>query len=153
MRQITINLNHAENKTREGVAGSILFELLNAQEEKRLDAVLNKKGISRIDYIAGIEYIEYENTQKYREFVSKGRGNGWAKDMPLYFKECSFSDSIIDEAKISDGKHLKVYGDYWNAKYLDDWVAAKMDPNNIVELTTKKLNEAAIKALKSLYTD
>lgn len=71
----------------------------------------------------------------------------------MYYQERSFSDYIINLAAISKGKHLKGYGNYWNEKYLDDWVAAKKDPNNIVELTTKKLNEAAIKALKSLYKD
>jgi hypothetical protein len=141
----------------DSIAGTILFELLNASADAELTQIANVKDISRIDYMVRLEFVEYLNTQKSIRYVAAARGNGWGAAMPSKWEVETFSTYINQLADYKDGIHLKHYGDAWNKANLLAWRMELKNPDDItnpevVDLVNEGfLDESAINALRKLY--
>ncbi|MBS4168347.1 hypothetical protein [Parachlamydia sp. AcF125] len=75
----TIFVNGVNQKDFGETIGSVIFELYNAvatRELKRLDALAAAGKIDKFSYVRAVEYVEYCNSLKASEIVSKGIKQG-----------------------------------------------------------------------------
>lgn len=116
------------------VASTLFFELMNAKQEKRFQDLSNqaaKGNVSRLDYVVGMELIEYQNKKLILDYIALAEADEkkGGRFNTMYFPAMKRDAKITFEQVLENArndskygkKHLLYYARGWNELYAKAW--------------------------------